>query len=97
MTATATRPPRLPEMLKPPAPDLQAQYDVLAEAFGRMFEVVAAQALRIDALERKIKLPRGSAAAEPFAFVVAATENVPARRCFDAAGFLGAIADRQRP
>lgn len=100
MTATAARP-RLPVMM--PAerrlivlPDLQAQYDVLAEAFARTFEAMAAQAIRIDALERKIKLPKRLAEVEPFAFVLPAKSNAPARRCFDAAGLLGAIAERQR-
>lgn len=99
MTATASRPPPLPKLMpvgKPKPPDLQAQFDVLAEAFARTFELLAAQHDRIVALEAKIALPKHLAAVEKFAFVLPATKNAPARRCFDAAGFLGAIAERHR-
>jgi hypothetical protein len=78
-----------PKLKAAPAPSLQAQFDVLAESFARAL-------VRIDALERKIKLPKRLAAVEEFTSVVPATENAPARRVFDAASFLGAIAERQR-
>lgn len=98
MSATAARP-RLPAMMpaepitRPklkaaPTPNLQAQFDVLAQTLAHAL-------LRIDALERKIKLPKRLAAVEEFSSVVPATENAPARRSFDAAGLLGSIAERQ--
>lgn len=91
MTAAATRlPPMMPAerpKLKA-APSLQAQFDVLAEAFAHAL-------VRIDALERKIKLPKRLANIEPFSTVVPATENAPARRSFDAASFLASIAERR--
>jgi hypothetical protein len=101
MSATAARP-RLPQMMpaeRPklkvaPEPDLQAQFDVLAQAFAAALERINAQAIRIDALERLIRLPKRLADVEQFSTVVPATENAPARRVFDASSFLSKIAER---
>lgn len=73
---------------------LQAQFDVLAAAHAEALKHLAALSSELTAIKAKIVGPLPPDTAEFAKFVLGSDTG---RRHFDAAGLLGAIAERQRP
>lgn len=74
---------------------LQDQFDVLAGAHAEALANLAVFSTQLAETKAKVvgALPPDTAA---FAKFILPTENAPARRSFNSAGLLGAIAERQR-
>jgi hypothetical protein len=74
---------------------LQQQFDVLAGAHLDALADLEAATARVAAIERKMIVPVAPDLTDYAKFILPNSER-PGRQHFDAAGFLGAIAERQK-
>lgn len=75
--------------------NLQDQFDTLAAAHAEALADMRVMATTLAAVQRSIIDPRTPPDTAEFVKFVLPTDNAPKRWAFDAAGLLGAIAERQ--